>query len=78
MSVLPERETLHVEFKSDVDGLTDVELIAAVVCFANAEGGDLYLGVEDDGTPTGLHPRLQERHRDSQHHLHLHRQHSSQ
>lgn len=23
----------------------------------NAEGGDIYLGIEDNGTPTGLHPR---------------------
>lgn len=27
-----------------------------VVCLANTAGGDLYLGVEDDGTVTGLHP----------------------
>ncbi|MCI5531527.1 MAG: ATP-binding protein, partial [Caecibacter massiliensis] len=25
-----------------------------VVAFANTEGGDLYLGIEDDGTITGL------------------------
>ncbi len=50
-------ETLTVEFKSDRDGLPDSELIAAVVGLANTEGGDLYIGVEDDGTVTGLHPR---------------------
>lgn len=30
-------------------------LIDAVVAFANTEGGDIYLGVEDDGSITGLH-----------------------
>jgi predicted HTH transcriptional regulator len=30
-------------------------LIAAVVSLANTEGGDFLLGVEDDGTVSGLH-----------------------
>ena len=53
---IPERESLTVEFKSDRKRLSDTELVEAVVCLANAEGGQLWLGVEDDGTPTGLHP----------------------
>lgn len=53
---LPPCETLWVEFKSDRKRLTDRELVEAVTCLANAEGGELWLGVEDDGTPTGLHP----------------------
>ncbi|MEZ2743798.1 ATP-binding protein [Halopseudomonas bauzanensis] len=53
---LPPRESLTVEFKSDRSKLPDRELIEALVCLANAEGGDLWLGVEDNGTPTGLHP----------------------
>lgn len=53
--LLPLRETLTVEFKSDRTRLSDRELVEAVVCLANAEGGELWLGVEDDGTPTGLH-----------------------
>ncbi|MGC5703416.1 putative DNA binding domain-containing protein [Pseudomonas sp. NFXW11] len=53
---LPLRESLTVEFKSDRSKLPDRELIEALVCLANAEGGELWLGVEDDGTPTGLHP----------------------
>jgi ATP-dependent DNA helicase RecG len=53
---IPERESLTVEFKSDVQRLPDKELISAVVCLANTEGGDLYLGVENDGRVTGLHP----------------------
>lgn len=52
---LPPCETLTVEFKSDRSKLPDRELIEALVCLANAEGGELWLGVEDDGTPTGLH-----------------------
>jgi len=52
---LPPRETLTVEFKSDRKKLSDTDLIEALVCLANAEGGALWLGVEDDGTPTGLH-----------------------
>lgn len=52
---IPKTETLTVEFKSDRKRLPDVELVEAVVCLANADGGDVWLGVEDDGTPTGLH-----------------------
>lgn len=53
--VLPVHESLTVEFKSDRKRLSDHDLVEAVVCLANAEGGELWLGVEDDGTPTGLH-----------------------
>lgn len=52
---LPPHESLTVEFKSDRSKLPDRELIEALVCLANAEGGELWLGVEDDGTPSGLH-----------------------
>lgn len=53
---LPACESLTVEFKSDRKRLPDSELVEAVVCLANAEGGEVWLGVEDDGRPTGLHP----------------------
>jgi ATP-dependent DNA helicase RecG len=52
---LPTRESLTVEFKSDRKCLGEKELLAAVVCLANCEGGQIFLGVEDDGRPTGLH-----------------------
>lgn len=52
---LPTAESLTVEFKSDRKRLPDSELVEALVCLANTEGGELWLGVEDDGTPTGLH-----------------------
>ncbi|UPU36076.1 putative DNA binding domain-containing protein [Geomonas paludis] len=54
--LLPPKESLTVEFKSDRARLSDKDLIEAIVCLANSEGGDVWLGVEDDGTPTGLHP----------------------
>ena len=49
------REDMTHEFKSDRKKLADQEIIDAVVAFANTDGGDLYLGVEDDGEITGLH-----------------------
>lgn len=52
---LPAAESLTVEFKSDRKRLSDNDLVEAIVCLANAEGGELWLGVEDDGTPSGLH-----------------------
>jgi ATP-dependent DNA helicase RecG len=51
---LPEREDLSIEFKSDKPGLPDTELVDAIICLANAKGGDLYLGVEDDGVVSGV------------------------
>ena len=52
---------MEIEFKSDVKKLSDGDLIDAVVAFANTAGGTIYLGIEDDGTVTGLH----EQHRDA-------------
>lgn len=48
-------EKLTLEFKSDLKCLPDRELVAAVVALANTEGGDLLLGVEDNGEITVLH-----------------------
>jgi ATP-dependent DNA helicase RecG len=54
--LIPTAESLTVEFKSDHKApLGDKDLVLAAVCLANNQGGDLYLGVEDDGTVTGLH-----------------------
>jgi ATP-dependent DNA helicase RecG len=55
-NILSHGESLQIEFKSDRKSLPDRELVAAVVALANTEGGDLYLGVEDDGRVTGLQP----------------------
>lgn len=54
-SAIPGRETLEVEFKSDLKKLPDNDIVDAVVAFANTTGGTIYLGVENDGTITGLH-----------------------
>ncbi len=50
------KENLLIEFKSDKNRLSDSEIIDAVVAFANTDGGELYIGVEDDGDISGLHP----------------------
>jgi len=55
MNPIPLQESLTCEFKSDRLCLSDKDLIEAVVCMANGQGGEIYLGVEDDGTVTGLH-----------------------
>ena len=52
---IPKHESLEVEFKSDRDCLNDDDLVEALICLANAQGGTLYLGIENDATPTGLH-----------------------
>lgn len=52
---IPEKETLEVEFKSDIKCLPDSEIIDTIVALSNTEGGRLYLGVEDAGVPTGVH-----------------------
>lgn len=58
--VLPTTESLTVEFKSDRNGYPDLELIEAITCLANTAGGELWLGVEDDGSLGGLHPKHQD------------------
>ena len=58
--ILPSTESMTVEFKSDRNGYPDRELIEALTCLANTQGGELWLGVEDDGSASGLHPRHQD------------------
>ena len=53
---IPSSESLTVEFKSDLKKYPDSDIFEAVVAFANTEGGSLYLGVEDNGQITGVHP----------------------
>lgn len=51
-------EDLRIEFKGESKSpLNDRELVEAVVCLANSEGGWLLVGVEDDGKVTGARPR---------------------
>jgi ATP-dependent DNA helicase RecG len=57
--IIPSTESLKIEFKSDQKRLPDRDLIAAVVCLSNTEGGEIYLGVEKNGEVSGLHPEHQ-------------------
>lgn len=44
------REDNHTELKREVTG----ELKKEIVAFANSEGGNIYIGIEDDGTVVGI------------------------
>ena len=57
MRTIPIKETLEIEFKSDVKCYPDHDLIEEIVGMANTVGGNLYLGVEDDGSITGVHKK---------------------
>ncbi|MBF0579932.1 putative DNA binding domain-containing protein [Erysipelotrichaceae bacterium RD49] len=61
MRTIPEKETLTIEFKSDRNCFPDKPLVEEVVGMTNAEGGEIYLGVEDHGEITGVHKK----HKDS-------------
>lgn len=52
-SSLPSQESLHVEFKTARDSLPG-NLFDTVCAFLNTDGGTIYLGVEDDGTVSGV------------------------
>ena len=60
MSNIGFKETLTIEFKSDRNCINESDIIDAVVAFANTDGGDLYIGVEDNGEISGL----DEKHKD--------------
>jgi ATP-dependent DNA helicase RecG len=53
--MLPKEESISVEFKSDLKKLPDAVIFEAVVALANTDGGELYLGIEKDGSLTGVH-----------------------
>ena len=46
-------ETLTLEFKSDRRRISDREIYEEIVAMANASGGMLLIGVEDNGTISG-------------------------
>lgn len=53
--MLPTQESLTVEFKSERKRpQSDSEIVGNIVALANTQGGSLYLGIEDDGTVTGV------------------------
>lgn len=53
---IPSKEALDVEFETDSPECEDDVIFKTVVALANTNGGTLYLGVEDDGTVTGVRP----------------------
>lgn len=57
MKLIPDSESLENEFKSDLKRYPDHDLIEDIVGMTNSAGGSLYLGVEDDGTVTGVHQK---------------------
>ena len=59
---LPSAESLTVEFKSDRKRLPDSDLVEAIVCLANAEGGALWLGVENGDVNGWKRMETDERH----------------
>ena len=55
--IIASGENLTIEFKGEEHTpLSDHDLVEAVVCLANGQGGILLIGVEDDGRVTTLHP----------------------
>ena len=57
MRTIPKEESLDIEFKSDLKCYPDHDLIEEIVGMTNTAGGCLFLGVEDDGTITGVHKK---------------------
>lgn len=55
--MLPKKETLEIEFKSDRNLMSDNDIVDVVVGLANTNGGFLYIGIEDDGEVTGINSR---------------------
>ena len=54
--MIPSRESIDVEFKSDRKTISNDTIVDEVVALANTDGGMLYIGVENDGTVTGAQP----------------------
>ena len=57
MRTIPIKESLTIEFKSDKKKYSDADLVDEIVGMTNTKGGTLYLGVEDNGEVTGVHPK---------------------
>ncbi len=49
---IPQSENQYIEFKSE--RVSAKNLVEEIVAFANAEGGEIWLGIEDDRTVTGI------------------------
>jgi len=60
LELINKGESSFVEFKADTTDIKAETIAEYVVCFANSKGGTILLGVEDDGTITGLKGRFPE------------------
>jgi len=57
-NIIDQGESLTVEFKGEENApLSDQDMVEAVVCLANGQGGHLLVGVENDGRITGARSR---------------------
>lgn len=54
-AVLSKGETRTVEFKKSIKEITK-DVYETVCAFSNRDGGDIFLGVADDGTVLGFDP----------------------
>ena len=53
--LIPDKESLSVEFKSvPKSGLSDSAILDTVIGMTNTYGGILYIGVDNDGTISGI------------------------
>ena len=58
LELIAKGEPSFVEFKRDAEDLKAETIAEHVICFSNAKGGRILLGVEDDGAITGLQNRF--------------------
>lgn len=56
LKLIAHGESMTLEFKRDAP-ISANDLLEAVVCLANADGGTLLVGVEDNGQITGVHQK---------------------
>lgn len=63
MQPIPSSESQEVEFKSQLGGKDGFNIKKTLVAFANTFGGDLYIGIADDGSVVGVDDahRMEER-----------------
>ena len=55
---IPARESLHIEFKQEQ--VSSKDLADEIVAFSNGEGGEIWLGVDDQGKLTGISRNYEE------------------
>lgn len=58
IDIIAAGESFTVEFKrGQRAAISDNDVVDAVICLANGDGGHLLLGIEDDGAISGIEPR---------------------